>query len=105
MKMTDAPLLGTAEQINRLAYALARYNCIAKFDRTGEPEAGVLEHTFSDLERSFRTFLYELLPTLAAGNLPEQETQELLLRIGEELRHIQYHIMDPHFYRYLRDDS
>ena len=103
--MTDAPFLGTAEQINRFARTLARYHCVTKFDRSSEPEAGALAHAFSDLEQSVRTLLCELLPKLVAGNLSEQEAYDLLLQIGEELRHIQYHIRDSRFYNYLQEET
>jgi len=104
-KMVDVPLLGTATQINELARTLVRYNCVAKFDRESEPEGGVLAHSFSDLEESFRTFLHELLPRLVAGNLSEEEVHGILILIGEEFRHIQYHIRDSRFYGYLQEEG
>ena len=82
-----------------------RYNCVAKFDRDCEPEGGVLAHLFSDLEQSFRTFLRELLPKLAAGNLSEEEIHGLLIQIGEEFRHVQYHLKDSRFYGYLQEED
>lgn len=102
--MSDLPLLRSTEQINALARTLVRYQCVAKFDRAGEPEGGSLAHAFSDLEQSFRVFLDELLPRLIQGKLSEQEAQELLLQIGEEFRHIQYHLKDSKFYRYIQED-
>ncbi|MEE9336259.1 MAG: hypothetical protein V3U65_19390 [Granulosicoccaceae bacterium] len=93
--------LDDAQSIMQLAKKLKKYSCVSKFD-DNEPEAERLAHSLSDFERSFNVVLKELLPILikADGN---EEVQEALLDIGEELRHILYHIKDPKFFAYLND--
>jgi len=46
-----------------------------------------------------------LLPKLLNEDLSPEELNEVLLDIGEELRHILYHIKDPRFFGYLTDDG
>jgi hypothetical protein len=53
------------------------------------------------LEESFGKFLEEQLPKLTDDHGERPEIYDLLLEIGEEFRHILYHIRDPRFYRYL----
>jgi hypothetical protein len=45
--------------------------------------------------------LEEQLPRLTNSQLTAPEIHDLLLEIGEEFRHILYHIKGPKFYRYL----
>lgn len=76
---------------------------MTKFDAGENREAWTLAHTFADLEESFRTFLDEQLPKLAKADLKASDTYDLLLEIGEEFRHILYHVKEPSFYQYLHD--
>lgn len=99
--MTTRWLLNDPGALKELAERLSRCREVTKHDRGSEPEAWTLAHTFHDLEESFRKFLDDLLPELLSPNVSESETYELLLDIGEELRHILYHIKDPQFFRYL----
>jgi hypothetical protein len=99
--MSDSRLLGSPDKINKLANTLGRFQCVAKFDQSGKVEAGSLAHAFSDLEDSFRKVVDRLLPKLVADGLSEADARDILHEIGEEFRHILYHIRDPKFYRYL----
>lgn len=45
------------------------------------------------------------LPKLFSERLNEEQIDDLLHKIGEEIRHILYHIKDPKFYEYLREDA
>ena len=98
-------LLANATDWAALAQLLSRCRDVARFDKGDESEAWTLAHAFSDLEESFSRVLEDQLPRLSAGELGEAETYALLLDIGEELRHIIYHIKDPKFYGYLFDEG
>ena len=92
--------------VKRLAERLSQCPEVTKYDQGEEKEAGVLAHSFGDLEESFRVFLNEQLPRLVDEQTTAAELCEVLLEIGEEFRHILYHIQDPKFYQYLhRDDG
>ena len=91
--------------IKRLADLLSNCPEVTKYDQGEEQEAGVLAHSFGDLEDSFRTFLNEQLPKLIDEHTSPAELYDVLLEIGEEFRHILYHIGDSKFYRYLQRDG
>ncbi|HYZ79318.1 MAG TPA: hypothetical protein VE596_18295 [Gaiellaceae bacterium] len=93
------PLLADAEARARLARKLADVAAVSKH---GDEEAWTLAHAFGDLEESFLQFLDNLLPRLLADDLTANEIESLLLDVGEEFRHILYHLADPQFYDYLR---
>jgi hypothetical protein len=103
--MNKRKILADPAKIKALADKLSRCEQVTRHDSGKEPEAWTLAHSFADLEESFRKFLDEQLPTLAEGPLDSSSINELLLEIGEEFRHILYHIKDPKFFRYLLDES
>jgi hypothetical protein len=96
-----------ADQVTRKALADRLSKCpeVAKHDEGAEKEAGTLAHAFGDLEESFRAFLDEELPRLMNDQASPGELFDTLLDIGEEFRHILYHIYDPKFYGYLGQRS
>ena len=98
-------MLDDPRKLNELARTLASYKCVSRYDQETEVEGGTLAHGFSDLEKSFRRFLSELLPRLVEGNLSEEEACDVLFSIGEEFRHIHYHLRENRFYRYLWQDA
>jgi len=102
--MSGRRLLSDALALKALAERLSTCRAVTKFDKGEEREAWTLSHAFGDLEESFRKCLEELLPKLMEGHLEGLEIHDLLLEIGEEFRHILYHIKDPKFYRYLSDE-
>ena len=97
----DQALLSKPADINKLAHTLISLTRVSRFDTDEEIEGGSLAHAFSDLESAFRKFLLELLPRLTAENVSDAEATNILHEIGEEFRHINYHLHDPKFYEYL----
>lgn len=102
--MSRKRLLEDASEIKRLASVLSRCKSVTKFDTDQEKEAWTLSHCLSDLEGSFLVILEKHLPSLLSESITGEEVDEILHDIGEELRHILYHVRDPRFYRYLLDD-
>jgi hypothetical protein len=85
-----------------LVDALASCPEVARLDRPGsDPEAAALAVSFSHLEESFECVLGQLLPRLADKETPQSELADILFEIGEQFRHILYHIGDNEFYSYL----
>lgn len=91
--------------LRNIAEVLASCEQVTRLDTADEKEAWTLAHDFLDLEGSFRIFLQEQLPRLKSGNLGLDEISDLLLDIGEEFRHIVYHIRNSRYYHYLRETS
>jgi hypothetical protein len=98
-------LLGQAEAIVELERALAKCPKVRRYDLPDHNEASTLAHAFSDLEKSFSHVLDEQLPRLTRRPLSNHEINDVLLDIGEELRHILYHVKDARFYSYLVDEN
>lgn len=92
--------LKDAESVIRLAKKLDRCEFVTRYNSPGESEAGRLAHSMSDLEESFERITKTYIPILCQTER-EEDIEEALLDIGEELRHILYHIKDPRFFRYL----
>lgn len=103
--MSDQRLLGNAEALKALAISLSKCPEVIKFDEGESKEAWVLAHTFSDLEESFHKFLEYHLPGLVQDQTKISEISNRLLEIGEELRHIAYHIKNARFYQYICQDE
>lgn len=101
----DAPILKNTDAIKALAEKLSQYSAVNKYDTTEDKEAWTLAHAFGDLEDSFRRFLQDQLPRLVNENLDETEAKDVLLEVGEEFRHILYHIKDPLFFRYITEEK
>ncbi len=99
--MSKERVLKDVTEWEALAERLSKCPEVTRYDTGQEKEAWTLAHAFADLEESLRAFLDDQLPRLAQGNLQPSETYDLLLDIGEEFRHILYHIQDPKFYKYL----
>jgi hypothetical protein len=94
-------LLKDVSDWRRLAERLSRVPQVSSLDSDNEKEAETLTHAFADLEASFRVFLDEQLPRLLAREAKAEDINDILIEIGEEFRHILYHIRDPKYYRYL----
>lgn len=99
--MMSRRILRDAKDLKHLAEKLTKCRDVTKLDENDDKEAWTLAHSFQDIEESAHVFLDDLLPKLAKKELSESEIHDLLLDIGEELRHILYHIKDPKFYQYL----
>lgn len=95
--------LKTVGDTSRLAERLAKCPEVTQFDDANRKEAQFLADSFGDLESSFREFLDENLPKLVSSE--GDELSEQLFEVGENLRHILYHILEhQRFYRYLTPD-
>lgn len=90
-------ILQEPNKLKILADRLSKIKEISRFNHENHNESWVIAHSFSGLEHSFNKFLESYLPRLVDENLSDQEVNDLLIEIGEELRHIIYHIRDPDF--------
>nr|WP_295931755.1 hypothetical protein [uncultured Dyadobacter sp.] len=91
-----------AKQLLALATILKKSKKVNSFNNEKESEADTLSHALLDLEESFSAISNNLLPKLQNDTLNEEDIDDILLDIGEELRHILYHINAPKYYQYLK---
>jgi hypothetical protein len=94
-------ILGEMDQVKALAGVLSRCPQVTRYDSGTEREAWTLALALSDIEESVERIYVEQVPKLLETEITPAEIYETLLSLGEELRHILYHIRDPQFYRYL----
>lgn len=99
--MTKRKLLMTTDVGIRLVERLSKIDAVSRFDRRDEPQSATLVHALTDMEKSFREILDTLLPRLVDEAADSDQIEDALLEIGEELRHIHYHLKDPEFFGYL----
>jgi len=88
--------LDSSEEIKllQLLYKTLKDNKkVAQFDSEGEPGSWRLAHSLSEIERSCSTFYNKLLPKLKKTN-KQEDIEKILHEIGEEFRHLLYHIED-----------
>ncbi len=97
--MSDREKLFKSHILDNLAKRLEKLESITQYDDGDEKEAGALIHALSDLEDSFHKLLFELFPRLAESNIEGDELEGQLFDIGDEIRHIYYHLKDPKFFR------
>jgi len=93
-----------AEELKQIAERLDVCEQVRRYDQNDEKQAWTVAHDLVDLAESFRTYLDELLPRLKSGNLSADEVNEVLIDVGEEFRHILYHIHNSQYFAYLRDE-
>ncbi len=99
MSQTPSSVYETRRQ--KLAGILNQCPQVTRHDTAEEKEAWTLAHAFLDLEQSFERFSHELLPKLEGDGLSPDDISDALHAIGEEFRHILYHIGDPKTFDYL----
>ena len=76
---------------------------VTKYSTPVENQADTLANAFIDIEESMVTIIREQIPKLYLHNLNSSEVDELLSAIGEEFRHILYHINDTKLYNHLME--
>ena len=91
------------EKMSCLFSKLSRQKDLAQFDTDEEAEAERLSHALCDLEQSFNRYVKELFPKLLAAN--DDDVLVALQDIGDELRHVAYHLRDSRFLAVYTDDG
>lgn len=102
--MANQRVLADARHVVRLATALDSLLSMRKFRQDGEPGGWNVAHGLADIEQSCRAIVDDHLPALLAASGDPVACQEVLLQLGEDLRHILYHTRDIRFFRYLREE-
>lgn len=101
--MNTKLLLNDIQVLTSLANRLSECEEVNRFDLGSEKEAWTIAHSLSDIEQSFNEINEKYLPSLIDPNIRGKDLINLLLDIGEELRHIQYHIKAQKFFEYIQN--
>lgn len=86
------------KQIPRVLEAAQR-----RGERDVDAEAWQIATGLSDIEESATKLFNELVPELLAVSPESEQADDLLNEIGEEYRHIMYHIRDTKLFDYILD--
>lgn len=92
--------MNEGQKIVLLAETLRKSRKVNSFDTNTEQESERLANALIDIEKSLKT-ISEVMPKILSENIDEESIDDLLLDVGEELRHILYHIKDAKYYSYL----
>ena len=76
---------------------------VDSFDQGNHKESETLASCFLDVIESSSLIKNELVPKLMSNTITEDQIEDVLLDIGEEFRHILYHIKDSKYYSYLHE--
>jgi hypothetical protein len=90
--------------VNALAEKLERCAFVNRYSTGRDKEGWTIAHAFADLEESFDTLRNVHFPKILFADNAD-EIEGILLDIGEEFRHILYHLKDPKFYDYLEGST
>ena len=93
--------MNEGEKYKQLATRLSKLKKISSLDSATERECDTLAHSFLDLKDSFKKFNDVFLPIMFDINTTDEELEDVLTDIGDEFRHILYHIKDSKYYQYL----
>ena len=93
-----------SSEIKYLADSIFNIENVKKYCSDQHDEATTLAHAVVDIEKSCSILLNNSIPKLFDKTLSTEKKYDLLLDIGEELRHILYHINDSRFYNYLTEE-
>lgn len=101
--MSDTPE-DFGRRLKLIADRLSSLEQVSRFDTPNEPQGYTLAHDFLDLAESFAATLI-LFNKLERGALGEEALKDLLHDIGEQLRHIRFHLDNSRYYDYLRSEA
>src|SRR5260370_3005136 len=85
---------------SNLADVLAASNAVRRLDRKDEPGAWRVAYALTEINESAANLMKELMPKLAKAT-DGASVDAALNEIGEQLRHVLYHVKDSGFFDYL----
>ena len=88
------------QKIKVIAELLSNETKVTRFNDEKHNEAWTIAHGLIDIASSSQLISDQIEELLAEGS--EEDTIQKLLDIGEELKHIIYHINDMRFYSYIK---
>jgi hypothetical protein len=93
-------MLQTTDDLKEPAEKLSHLDFVSQYDDDENREAWTIAFALAEICESLTNINGQFLPRLIAVKEPEAH-KETLFDIGDELKHILYHIRDMRFYAYL----
>jgi hypothetical protein len=92
------------EKLKIITRNLEKCERVTKHSTMEENQADTLANSLIDIEDALNKINGQI-PNLYLKDLTKDEVDDLILELGEELRHVLYHINDTRVYDYLRPDE
>jgi hypothetical protein len=89
------------EEVRKLSSKIKNSNVIKKNLPKWEHEADVIAIALLEIKQSFEKIYKDYIYRFDNENKPD----DILLDIGEEFRHVLYHIKDMNYFSYLFDEN
>lgn len=102
--MKNTLILKDMKNVAILAQHLSLCPKVTRYNKGEEKQAWTIAHAFRDIEESFHKIFDVEIPILMDNSKDPNELYQTLLDIGEELRHIIYHIKDVELFKYLENE-
>ena len=96
--------MGYIEKLNAIIKNLEKCQSGTKYSTVEENQADTLANSFLDIEEALN-IIRDQIPKFYLNHLDASEVDDLIFDVGEELRHILYHIYSTKVYDYLREDK
>jgi hypothetical protein len=93
------------EKLKTITHNLEKCERVNRYSTKEENQADTLANVFIDIESGLKKIIQEQIPKLYLNELTEEEVDDLILDIGEDLRHLIYHVNDTKVYNYLKSDG
>ena len=95
-------IFSNLSDINKLEQMFQSMESITKFNTNAQNESNTLAYSFAEIEKTLHMLInnFNSLKKLSFEN-NEKEVEDILHDIGEDFRHILYHIHDSKYYGYL----
>ena len=93
------------EKLRAVTANLEKCERVKKYSTPDEDQAAVLAYSLLDIEEAAGKIINDHIPKLYLANLNADEVDDLVLEIGEELRHLLYHVYDTKVYDYLKEGN
>ena len=92
------------EKLKIITRNLEKCERVTKLSTKEENQADTLANALIDIEDTLKKINVHITK-LYLNDLKSEETDDLILELGEELRHILYHINDTSVYDYLNTNN
>ncbi len=92
------------EKLKAVTHNLEKCERVTKYSTKEENQADTLANTLIDIEEATQK-IKEHVSKLYLTELTKDEVDDLILDLGEEFRHVLYHINDTIVYDYLKSNN
>lgn len=91
------------KRLNQISSNLRNCEIVTKYSNDEENQVDTFAHALLDIDESAKKII-NMISNLSSKEASAEIVDDLILEIGEELRHILYHVYDTKVYDYLKPE-